>query len=516
LKWESRLKALKRLRGIKHHTFAVFTQDMSAQSLRGSLIVFAAFAGARRIVIGDAAGRFAARSRAAAFLLEAPRLAFELAAGYAMLVPLTWLLTMLLAASQPFRKVRPRSVESAAGRSQTGKLASSHTLLYVRATLSPATEGGMITHMRGFARGARALGHRLRFLISGRAGNDDDSTVFIGPSTAISATRALFEVWNNLAFTAKSLSLVADGSEAVAQIDFIYQRYSRFNWTGVALSLVTGRPLLLEFNGSEVWIGKRWDPVGLLWLLKRFERLNLKAADLIFVVSEVERRNLLAAGVEPERIVVNPNGVDTDRFRPGCGGQDVRRRFGLDNKTVIGFLGTFGPWHGAPVLAEAVKMIGPHHNCHFLFIGDGDQRALTERVVASSGNGDIVTFTGRIPHDDAPSHLDACDILVSPHVPAGDGSEFFGSPTKLFEYMAMARPVIASRLGQIADVITDGENGILVEPGEGRAIAGAIESLLEDEPLRDALGAAARRTVIEGYTWRHNAERVFSRALQKS
>jgi glycosyltransferase involved in cell wall biosynthesis len=501
LKWESKLKALRRLRAIEHHTFAVFTRDVTAQSMRGAMMLFAALAGARRIVFGDASGMRLTRSRAAALMLDAPRLAIELAIGYAVLVPLTLLITMLLDVSQVFKKVQRSS------RIKDGQ--SSKSVLYVRGTLTTATEGGLVTHSTGFAGGARALGHRLRFLVSGHRTGDQDLTVAIEPSITISATRALYEIWNNLAFTVKGLRLISDRSEAMTEIDFIYQRYSRFNWTGVALSLVTGRPLLLEFNGSEVWVSKRWDPVGLLWLLGRFERLNLKAADLVFVVSDVERRNLSAAGLAPEKIIVNPNGVDTDRFRPGCGGLNVRRELGIEHRTVIGFLGTFGPWHGAPVLAEAVGLCSPDENCHFLFIGDGDQRALTESIIESSGNGARVTFTGRIPHAKAPAYLDACDILVSPHVTADDGSEFFGSPTKLFEYMAMARPVIASRLGQIALVIADGENGLLVEPGDPRAIAAAIARLLKVAELRQKLGEAARRTVVAGYTWRRNAERVF-------
>jgi glycosyltransferase involved in cell wall biosynthesis len=108
-----------------------------------------------------------------------------------------------------------------------------------------------------------------------------------------------------------------------------------------------------------------------------------------------------------------------------------------------------------------------------------------------------------------PGFLDACDILVSPHVRGPDGSDFFGSPTKLFEYMAMARPVIASRLGQPADIIKDGQTGILVESGNAEDLAHAIKRLSRDEALRARLGTAAREAVAAQYTWRHNAGRVF-------
>jgi glycosyltransferase involved in cell wall biosynthesis len=105
---------------------------------------------------------------------------------------------------------------------------------------------------------------------------------------------------------------------------------------------------------------------------------------------------------------------------------------------------------------------------------------------------------------------------VSPHVAAKDGSEFFGSPTKLFEYLAMARPVVASRLGQIADVIVDGENGLLVEPNDAQALARAIERLADDTSMRGRMGAQARRTVIDRFTWQQNAARVFDSVMSEA
>ncbi|MFL6215283.1 MAG: glycosyltransferase family 4 protein [Blastocatellia bacterium] len=506
LKWQSKREALTRLRALRPETFVFFTSDLRVQSAQRTMMMFAALCGARQIIFADTNGREMRRTRAGVFVIESARLMLELVVGYVILVPLSWLLTELLNIALIFRPVvrasRPR-------RKQDQNAAKS--ALYVRATIVPtvrgvAAAGGMASHISGFALGTRLLGHRLRFIASSRINTNVEADVaIIAPSTAISATRALFELWNNFHFTIHSLRLAG---ESQAETDFIYQRYSRFNWTGVALSLVTGLPLALEFNGSEVWVARHWDPVGFIGLLKRFERLNLRAADLIFVVSHEQRRRLIDAGVDSTRIIVNPNGVDIDAFHPDCGGRELRVRFGINDKIVVGFTGTFGPWHGAPVLAEAAARI-KDARCHFLFIGDGDERAATESTLARAAKSTRATFTGRIAHSRVAAYLDACDILVSPHVPLADGSEFFGSPTKLFEYLAMARAVVASRLGQIASVIVDGENGLLVEPNDADALVQAIERLANDEALRQRLGAAARQTVIAQYTWQHNAARVF-------
>jgi glycosyltransferase involved in cell wall biosynthesis len=520
LKWGSKREALRRVRALSTHTFALFTSDIDTQSARGILMMFAVFAGARRVLLGDQTNRTISRSIFGVLVREAPRLVFESLLGYGLVVPLSWLLTAVLGTSLRFRRIISASTPPIR---RDPNRRHSRTALYLRATLSPTAEGGLSTHVAGFRSGANALGNRLRLIESGARHSSTQQTSngaeatgglsFIAPSATVGVSKALFELWNNLVFTAKTLRMVGNAAE----IDFIYQRYNRFNSTGVVLSVVTGLPLVLEFNGSEVWVSRHWDPVGQTSLLKRFERLNLRAADLIFVVSEVARRELIRdPAIDPESVVLNPNGVDTDVFRPHCGGEEMRRGLGLEHKTVVGFVGTFGPWHGAPVLAEASSLVSHAAGCHFLFVGDGDERSVAEDIINGGPRSAGATFTGRVPHNQVPAYLDACDILVSPHVRPTDGGEFFGSPTKLFEYMAMARPVVASRVGQIADVITDQVNGFLVEPGDPNALAKAIELLAADKALCARLGAAARQTVTERYTWQHNAARVFGHLAQRS
>jgi glycosyltransferase involved in cell wall biosynthesis len=275
--------------------------------------------------------------------------------------------------------------------------------------------------------------------------------------------------------------------------------------------------LFLEYNGSEVWIGKHWDMSGMIPLLERFERLNLDAATRIFVVSEVERRNLLRAGIADEKIVVNPNGVDTEKFRPGIGGETVRRELGVaKDETLAGFVGTFGPWHGVLTLAEAVTLLPTESAVRFLLVGAGRFREEVERIIRAAGREHCVIFTGHVVHERVPALLDACDILLSPHVPLEDGSEFFGSPTKLFEYMAMGKGIVASRLGQIGDVLVDEETALLTEPGNARELAEAILRLSSSQELRERLGAAARDVAIAEHTWKHNAQRVLDAYLSLS
>lgn len=253
-------------------------------------------------------------------------------------------------------------------------------------------------------------------------------------------------------------------------------------------------------------------------LLQSIEDMNVKAADLVVVVSEPLAAIVEEKGIPRKRILVNPNGVDVSTFHPDISDNGVRQRYGLEDKRVIGFIGSFGSWHGAEVLAEAFGLLGAtgelaNDKDRLMMIGDGNTMS---EVKAQLEKYDVINktiFTGLIPQHQAAEHLAACDILVSPHVPNKDGSPFFGSPTKLFEYMAMGRGIVASNLDQIGEVLSHEKTAILVEPNDPEALAQGMAKLLGDEGLRKKLGIAAREEVIKKYTWQLHVERILN-ALQ--
>jgi glycosyltransferase involved in cell wall biosynthesis len=191
--------------------------------------------------------------------------------------------------------------------------------------------------------------------------------------------------------------------------------------------------------------------------------------------------------------------------------------FTSDN-VVVCFVGSFGYWHGVAVLERAVTMLMKRSkdcsvstNLRFLLVGDGVLQAEIREALREYEQSGLVVFTGLLPHEAIPRLLDASDILVSPHVPMPDGRPFFGSPTKLFEYMAMAKAIIASNLDQLAQVLTHGKTAWLVRPGSDVELAATIEMLAEEAELRGALGQNARAHILDRYTWRVNASRVLAR-----
>jgi glycosyltransferase involved in cell wall biosynthesis/O-antigen/teichoic acid export membrane protein len=319
-------------------------------------------------------------------------------------------------------------------------------------------------------------------------------------------------------------------------VEFIYQRLSLGNYCGVQLSRELGVPLVLEYNGSEAWVAKNWgralrfhDTAALA------ESVNIRHAHLIVTVSEVLRDELLARGVEPERIVTYPNCIDPKifdpRLYPAAERQALRREFGFAEEDVVAtFIGTFGQWHGVEVLARAIARLIAERRTEldalrlkFLLVGDGQKMPLVRAALSDVGAARYVRLTGLVPQREAPRYLAASDMLLSPHVANSDGTRFFGSPTKLFEYMAMARGIIASDLDQIGEVLqpavrlpsdeardSPGAVAVLVPPGDERALMEAVLWLAAQPERRATLGENARRLALARYTWSHHVAAILA------
>jgi glycosyltransferase involved in cell wall biosynthesis len=143
-------------------------------------------------------------------------------------------------------------------------------------------------------------------------------------------------------------------------------------------------------------------------------------------------------------------------------------------------------------------------------MGDGLLHAEMRSALAEYEKSGEVIFTGPLLRHQVAEYLDACDVLVSPHVPMPDGSRFFGSPTKLFEYMAMGKGIVASRLEQLAEVLEHDRTALLVTPGDVDELAEAILDLAVNPEKRGALGAAARRAAVERHSWSRNVSSALS------
>jgi glycosyltransferase involved in cell wall biosynthesis len=368
---------------------------------------------------------------------------------------------------------------------------------------SMGSGGGAISHIRGFLYALKAAGTTCR-VFSGTALAQD---AFENEIIAAAGRRCFFSGAAMLSYNFEFARGVQKylGSEAPG---FLYQRHFPFSIAGALLSRRLKVPLILEYNGSEAWIANYWDPNPLRNWIRMCEEVMLRCAARIVVVSEALKSDLLDRGIQPERIRVNPNGVDASYFYPGCGRTRGRKELDIKpDEVLVGFVGSFSLWHGIEILQQAIiklSSLSPPCRLRFVLMGNGLLHAEMRSALAAYEISGEVIFTGPLPHDKVAEYLDASDILVSPHIPMPDGSRFFGSPTKLFEYMAMGKGIVASRLEQLAEVLEHDQTAWLVTPGDVDELAEAILGLAHDPAKRQALGAAARRAAIERHSWTQN------------
>ena len=398
------------------------------------------------------------------------------------------------------------------GRNSKRELNLSASPVYLRTDLWLGVRaGGSVTHIAGVLNNIERFAGKPVLISSDviPTVREDLETHYILPRTRFRDFDELPGFHFNEIFMENAMTLIKD-----RKLSFIYQRYSLNNYSGAKLALTYGVPFVLEYNGSEIWISRHWGtPLKYEQLSERIELLNLNAADVVVVVSQAMKDELTARGIEAEKILVNPNGVDTELYSPDKGGFEIRSRYNLDGKTVIGFIGTFGRWHGAEALADAFGRLltqFPEYRdkLKLLMIGDGPAMPMVKQKLSEFDILNTSILTGLVFQEKGPAHMAACDILVSPHVPNPDGTPFFGSPTKLFEYMAMGKGIVASDLDQIGEVLRHNKTAWLVKPGDINALMMGLKTLIDNSELRERLGKTARQEAIAKHTWKEHTGKI--------
>lgn len=390
--------------------------------------------------------------------------------------------------------------------------------IYLKTTMAYGVQaGGMVAHSTGVLKGLEKRYSNVRVYTTDYI----SSEVKKAEVHHISMQRFHdFEELRNLYFNFSAYKEICS-IQKNERPSFVYQRCSLNNFIGLKLAKRYNVPFVLEFNSSEVWTSRNWGgKLKYEKLSERIEQMNLGGADLIVCVSDELRDTLVGRGIDRNKILVDYNGVDERKYTPDINGDKIREKYNLREKTIIGFSGSFGKFHGAEKLAEVYGNLIRRdekyriNTCLFL-IGEGVTLPLVKRIVKRFKMEDCVICTGSVPFEDMPSYLAACDILVAPHVRNKDGSDFFGSPTKLFEYMAMGKAIAASDLNQIGDILTNNETALLFEPENIEQMENALISLVDDEKLRNRLGINARADVISKYTWDIHVDRILRKLEER-
>lgn len=285
--------------------------------------------------------------------------------------------------------------------------------------------------------------------------------------------------------------------------DFIYERYAFLTWVGMRYSQKNKVPFLLEVNFTSYTPLVRKRSKVLLILARYIEKRVFDNAHAIFVVSSFLRDQLISMGVPKEKIVFTPNAVDENVFGYDYDVTDIREKYKLNQKIVVGYVGGFYCWHGLDLLLKAIKIIErKRKNISLLLIGEGPEKERLRELYKEIKLTSELIFPGMIEYEKLPYYIKALDICVLPDF------NNYGSPVKIFEYMAMGKPVVAPRLGPLEDVINDGKDGLLFEKGSIDKLAGCIEKILSDSSLYSKISNNAKGTIMRQHLWKHNVEKI--------
>ena len=259
-------------------------------------------------------------------------------------------------------------------------------------------------------------------------------------------------------------------------IEFIYTRFALTSFVSYFLSMNIYKPLVIEYNGSESWISKFWNLQNINYSIEnKLENILLEFSFLISVVSKPLIKELNKR-IKNKNICLIPNGVSFNEIKKIKINKLIRKKLNWQNDTILCFSGSFGPWHGTETLAKAYKYIkqtNPNCNIKLIFIGAGPKIFSCKKILKNFSNKDVY-FHGKCHYEENISLLKDCDILISPQIDNIDGSTFFGSPTKIFEYMSLRKIVVVSDVGDIPDYVKKNIDGFIFKNNNFKELASII------------------------------------------
>ncbi len=400
-------------------------------------------------------------------------------------------------------------------------------ILFHHRTRGKGAEG---VHIRGVVKGLRQLGHKVAILsLPGAEPEAEESPAELHPQAASSAPSPQKPAGNRPA--SRSLaSRLTEATKYVPEFVFelieilfnlvslvrirraasqhgttmIYERYSLFLFSTVWWAKRHNIPVVLEINDS--CLVHRVRPLFFKGLARRFERwIFQNATGLVFISTHFQQTSENAYGrIAPS--VVSPNGADLDAFQPDPERRTaLRKELGIDDKLVLGYVGAFVHWHGIDWFVEEVaSKLADYPNLVLLLVGDGVCFEPIKAAVERNNIQDQVLLPGRVPHTMIATYIDAMDYGILPD------SNDYGSPMKLFEFMAMAKGMVVPDFSPVDEVVEDKKTSWLFTANDRQQCVDMTLTLSTDPEQLKRVGENARRYIEDHRQWRHNAEQLMS------
>jgi glycosyltransferase involved in cell wall biosynthesis len=318
--------------------------------------------------------------------------------------------------------------------------------------------------------------------------------------------------WANVARAARPMSANALNAALGVALDrhgpfeLVYERYSLWSTAAMEHARAARIAGLVEVNAplidEEAAYRGPLDELSAAALTRQ----SFSAATALLAVSKSITDYVHRYRDARDGVYVLPNGVDPDRFAPGLAASLPAP----DGVFTVGFVGSLKPWHGVMTMANAFRQLHSHaSNTRLLVVGDGPERDRLLAYFATHNLLEVTTFTGAVAASDVPGLLASMDVGMAPYSNCRD---FYFSPLKVYEYMAAGLAVVASDLGQIAEVVEHEVDGWLCAPDDPPAWMTALQLLHRNPDIGSRLGQAARQKVSQHHTWDAVARRVLDLA----
>ena len=376
---------------------------------------------------------------------------------------------------------------------------------------------GYCFRTRAILKAQQAAGHEVQGVTSARHGvfgaaagvstDVDRETVerLTFHRTAAAAGPSPLREWREVAALARRVEEVA----ADWRPDVLHAHSPAL--TGLAAlraAQATELPLLYEIRAfwedAAVGNGTGQEGSARYRLTRALENHVIAGADALAVICDELKNDLVARGVARERITVSPNGVDLDLFGTAPDPDPaLRRKLGLSERTVLGFVGSFYDYEGLDdLIAALVPLRRRVPDIHLLLVGGGPREDALRAMVDACGLNSRVTFTGRVPHDEVERYYALMDVMVYPR--KSMRLTELVTPLKPLEAMAQGRIVAASDVGGHRELIEDGVTGTLFPNGDPDGMANALADLLEARGRWPEMIAAAQEYVRRHRNWSSN------------
>lgn len=280
-----------------------------------------------------------------------------------------------------------------------------------------------------------------------------------------------------------------------------------------AVSEATGIPWVYEVRGqlADTWLSSRPSDSMESERYRLFMEREASAAlnaDHVFTLGDAMKQNLVLAGIEESKISLLPNGIGEEFIEEPVARDATRRELNLDpDAFYVGTVSSLVPYEGLSTVVQAVADLAlENENLRLLVVGDGSDRENLIRLAKELGIDSRCEFPGRVPREHAHLYHASLNAFVVPRVDSAVTRSV--TPLKPVEAMASKVPILASDLPALRELITDGENGHLLEPDDVSAWAEGIQRLISDPTHSERMGKSGRDFVIANRTWEQNAKTI--------